>query len=106
MVWVGAVGTVLKRRGALGIKANTRKTLIIGGAGLTVGNVPHSRGGRAFFKETESRFAVFSVDAVFSLPELGAAFGKDADKVFGSTWIGVGAPLVDLSGTEIGRAHV
>jgi len=99
VVWIGAVGTVLKRRGALGIEANTRKTLVVCGAGLTVGNVPHSGGGRAFFKETESRFAVFSVDAVFSLPELGAALGKDADKVLGSTWIGVGAPLVNLSGT-------
>lgn len=99
VVWVGAVGTVLERRGALGIKANTRKTLIVGGTGLTVRNVPHSRRRRAFSKETESRFAVFSVDAVFSLRELGAALGKDADKILRSTWIGVSAPLVDLART-------
>jgi len=70
VVWVGAEISICERRGALGVDTNARKTLVVSGTSLTVANVPHSRCRGALLEETKSRFAVFSIAAVFSLHKL------------------------------------
>jgi len=97
MFWVGAGDSICEWRGAHGIDANTRKTVVVGSASLTVRNVPRSGRSRAFLKETKSRFTVCGVDAVFSLRELGLALGEDANQVLGGAVVGGGTPLVDLA---------